>query len=111
MAQLEPYKQELEKLGASLVYIAAEKREGVWNPVKYLEQNPISYPFLVDEDRAITKAYGLYHAFSHDAFRIAHPATLVIDKGGVIRYIYRSEDQYDRAPVEELLAEVRGVQA
>jgi peroxiredoxin len=110
MAQLEPYKQELEKLGASLVYIAAEKREGVWNPVKYLEQNPISYPFLVDADRTITKAYGLYHAFSHDAFRIAHPATLVIDQGGVVRYIYRSEDQYDRAPVEELLAGVRGVQ-
>jgi len=52
----------------------------------------------------------LYHAFSHDAFRIAHPATLVIDQGGVVRYIYRSEDQYDRAPVEELLAGVRGVQ-
>jgi peroxiredoxin len=110
MAQLEPYKQELEKLAAGLVYIAAEKREGVWNPVKYLEQNPISFPFLVDEDRVITKAYGLYHAFSHDAFRIAHPATLVIDRVGVVRYIYRGEDQYDRAPIAELLAAVRGVQ-
>ena len=111
MAQLEPYKQELEKLAAGLVYIAAEKREGVWNPVKYLEQNPISFPFLVDEDRSITKAYGLYHAFSHDAFRIAHPATLVIDKSGVVRYIYRGEDQYDRAPIAELLAAVRAAQA
>jgi peroxiredoxin len=111
MAQLEPYKQELENLAASLVYIAAEKREGVWNPVKYLEQNPISFPFLVDEDRAVTKAYGLYHAFSHDAFRIAHPATLVIDTTGVVRYIYRGEDQYDRAPIAELLAAVKEVQA
>jgi len=109
MAQLEPYTQELEKLGTGLVYIAAEKREGVWNPVKYLEQNPISFAFLLDEDRAITKAYGLYHAFSHDAFRIAHPATLVIDKTGVVQYIYRGEDQYDRAPIEELLAAVKGV--
>jgi hypothetical protein len=32
MAQLEPHKQELEKLGASLVYIAAEKREGRLEP-------------------------------------------------------------------------------
>lgn len=104
MAQLEPYKEELDRLGARLVYIAAEKREGVWNPVKYLEQNPISYPFLVDEDRSITKAYGLYHAFSHDAFRIAHPATLVVDQQGVVQYLYRSDDQYDRAPVEEVLA-------
>jgi peroxiredoxin len=111
MAQLEPYKQELESLAAGLVYIAAEKREGVWNPVKYLEQNPVSFPFLVDEDRAITKAYGLYHAFSHDAFRIAHPATLVLDKAGVVRYIYRGEDQYDRAPIAELLAAVRAAQA
>ena len=107
MAQLEPYKQELDRIGTEFIYVAAEKRHGLWNPAKFLENNPISYPFLLDEDRSVTKAYGLYHAFAHDAFRIAHPATLVIDETRAVQYIYRGEDQTDRAPVEEVLAALR----
>ncbi len=91
-------------MGAGLAYIAAEKREGLWKPEKYLRENPIAFPFLLDEDRAVTKAYGLYHALSHEAFRIAHPATLVVDRAGVVRYIYRGNNQMDRAPMEEVLA-------
>ena len=91
----------------ALVYIAAEKRDGLWKPAKYLAVHPTTYPFLLDENRAVTKTYGLYHAFAHDAIRIAHPATLVVDRSGVVRYIYRGNDQTDRAPVEEVLAAVR----
>lgn len=93
----------MEKLEASLVYIAAEKRNGVWKPSKYFREHPSSFPFLLDEDRAVTKAYGVYHALGHDAFRIAHPATLVVDHSGTVRYIYRGEDQTDFAPVDEVL--------
>jgi len=104
MAQFEPLESTIEELGASVAYIAAEKPEGIWNPEKYLTEHPISFPFLLDEDRSVTKAYGLYHAFGHDAFRIAHPATLIVDRGGMIRYIYRGENQTDRAPVEEVMS-------
>lgn len=103
MAQLEPHKNEITKVGGDLVYIAAEKKDGLWKPAKYLAENPTSYPFLLDEDRSTTKAYGLYHALGSDAFRIAHPASLVVDRGGMVRYIYRGEDQHDRAPVEQVL--------
>ena len=107
MAQLEPYQAEFERLGAGLVYIAAEKRNGHWKPANYLHDHPTAFPFLLDEDRAVTKAYGLYHAIAHDAFRIAHPATLVVDRSGVVRYIYRGDNQTDRAPVDEVLAALR----
>ena len=107
MAQFEPHKEEIDKLGAGLVYVAAEKRKGVWKPVKYFSQHPISFPFLLDEDRSVTKAYGLYHALGHDAFRIAHPATLIVDRGGTVRYIYRGDDQTDRAPINEIFAVLR----
>ena len=110
MAQLEPLKEQIAQLGASLVYIAAEKREGVWNPAKYLSNHPVSFPFVLDEDRSVTKAYGLYHAFGHDAFRIAHPATLIMDGSGVLRYIYRGENQTDRAPVDEVSDSLRRIQ-
>jgi peroxiredoxin len=107
MAQFEPHREELERLGVGLAYVAAEKRHGIWKPEKYLREHPTAFPFLLDEDRAVTKAYGLYHSFGHDAIRIAHPATLVLDRSGLAQYIYRGENQLDRAPVEEVLAAVR----
>jgi peroxiredoxin len=107
MAQFEPHKGEISTLGASLVYVAAEKRKGVWKPVMYFSQHPISFPFLLDEDRSITKSYGLYHALGHDAFRIAHPATLIVDRGWTVRYIYRGDNQNDRAPIDEIFAVLR----
>lgn len=107
MAQFESRKTEIESVGAQLVYIAAEKRNGVWKPETYLKKHPISFPFLLDEDRAITKAYGLHHLIAHDALNIAHPATMVIDRGGVVKYIYRGANQHDRAPLDEVMAAVR----
>jgi peroxiredoxin len=103
MTQLESQKANIETAGAQLAFLAAEKRGGMWKPEKYLEKNPISSPFLLDEDRAVTKAYGLYHALGTDAIRIAHPATLVIDRNGVVRYIYRGDNQLDRAPLDNVL--------
>jgi peroxiredoxin len=90
-----------------LLFIAAEKRDGMFKPVKFLEKHPVSFPFLLDEDRTVTKAYGLYHWLATDAINIAHPATLVIDGDGTVRYIYRGENQADRAPMEQVLEAVR----
>jgi peroxiredoxin len=99
MAQLEPHQDEFRQSGAQVIYVAAEKRDGMFNPAKFLGAHPVSVPFLLDEDRAVTKAYGLYHRIGKDAFNIAHPATLVVDRGGFVRYIYRGDGQTDRAPV------------
>lgn len=97
----------IKDAGAHLVYIAAEKRGGMFKPEQYLAKNPVSVPFLLDEDRTITKAYGLYHRIGLDAIHIAHPATLVIDTGKMVRYIYRGDSQVDRAPAEPVLAAAR----
>src|ERR1700687_5819352 len=111
MAQFESRKPEIQAAGAQLVFIAAERRDGVWRPGKFLEKHPISGVFLLDEDRAVTKAYGLHHAFGTDALNIAHPATLVIGRdnngsnygGGLVRYIYRGANQLDRAPLDDVI--------
>jgi len=103
LTQFESRRPEIEASGAQLAFIAAEKRDGVWRPGKFLEKHPISSVFLLDEDRAVTKAYGLHHALATDALNIAHPATLVIDRSGVVRYIYRGDNQLDRAPLDEVL--------
>ena len=103
MAQLGPLKQTIDSIGGGLVLIAAEKKTGMFNPQKFLEEHPTPYPFLLDEDRAVTKAYGVYHRLGLDAINIAHPATFVIGRDGHIRYIYVGASQVDRAPVEEVL--------
>jgi peroxiredoxin len=107
MAQLEPMKNEIEQAGAQLVYIAAEKSTGVWKPAKFLQSHPVSYPFLLDEDRTVTKAYGLYHRLGVDAINIAHPATLVIDRDRKVEYIYRGNSQTDRAPFDQVMEAAR----
>lgn len=89
------------------MFIAAEKGDGLFKPGKFLEKHPVSFPFLLDEDRAVTKAYGLYHRLGRDAINIAHPASLVIDRQRLLRYIYRGDNQADRAPMEQVLAAVR----
>jgi len=107
MAQFESLKNEIEEAGAQLVFIAAEKREGFFKPAKYLSEHPVSFPFLLDEDRSVTKAYGLHHRFGHDAINIAHPATLIIDKSDTVRFIYRGKNQNDRIPVEAVVEVVK----
>ncbi|MBZ5629538.1 MAG: redoxin family protein [Acidobacteriia bacterium] len=109
MAQVEPIKNELAALGTSLVYIAAQKRGVVFHPEKYFAEHPISFPFLLDEDRRVTKAYGVYHAIGLDAFDIAHPATLVVERGGIIRMIYVGISQRDRMPVQAILKVLRAI--
>ena len=107
MAQVESMKDEIMRAGAELTFIAAEKRNGVFKPAKFLEKHPVSFPFLLDEDRVVTKSYGLYHLVGMDALNIAHPATLVIDRERNIGYIYRGDNQHDRAPLNEIIAAVK----
>jgi peroxiredoxin len=109
MAQVEPIKDELAALGVSLAYVAAQKRSGMFRPEKYFGEHSISFPFLLDEDRRVTKAYGVYHAVGMDAFNIAHPATFVIDRQGKIRLIYVGMDQHDRMPVQAIIETLRSI--
>src|ERR1039458_3672351 len=113
MTQFESRRAEIEAAGAQLAFIAAEKQDGVWKPGKFLEKHPIASVFLLDENRAVTKAYGLHHALAAEALNIAHPATLVIDRSGndrsgIVRYIYRGDNQLDRARLDEVLEVLQG---
>lgn len=109
MAQFEPLAGEIEHMNAQLFFIAAEKADGVWKPAKFLARHPVSFPFLLDEDRAVTRAYGLYHGFGKDAINIAHPATLVVGRDRTLRYIFRGDNQLDRAPVGDVMRAVESI--
>jgi peroxiredoxin len=101
---------ELRGTGAQLLYVAAEKRNGIWKPTEFLRKEPVSFPFLLDEDRAVTKLLGLYHRINWDSLHIAHPATLITDCSGIVRYIYRGINQADRAPLETVISILKNIQ-
>lgn len=90
-----------------MVFIAAQRRGGLFNPVSYLVEHPIQFPFLLDENRAVTKAYGVYHRIGFDAYDIARPATFVISTDRRVRYIYVGSSQTDRAPIQDVLSAAR----
>ncbi len=106
MARFEPRKAELEEVG-QVIFIAAQKRGGVFNPESFLQKHPVSFPYLLDEDREVTKAFGVYKALGVDSINIARPASFVIDQQGVVTFIYVGMNQMDRIPVEMLLRKVR----
>ncbi len=108
MTQFELRIPEIKAAGAELVFIAAEKRDGVWKPGRFFEKHPIASVFLLDEDRSVTREYGLHHALGTDGINIARPAALVIDRERRVRYIYRSDNQMDRAPLDEAVRTLSG---
>jgi peroxiredoxin len=108
MTQVESRIPEINAAGAEFAFIAAEKRDGVWKPGRFFEKHPIESVFLLDEDRSVTREYGLHHALGTDAINIAHPATLVIDRERWVRYIYRGDNQMDRAPMDEVVQALSG---
>jgi peroxiredoxin len=106
MAQFEPHKDRIERAGI-LLYIAAEKRTGFFKPEKFLAEHPITFPFLLDENRTVTKAYGIYHRLAHDAFNIARPASFVVNRNGILTFVYISKNQTDRAEVSVVVEQLR----
>src|SRR5262245_62103360 len=104
MAQLAPKKNEVEAKG-SLVFIAPQRRGGlVGDPVKFFagRKSRKEFPFLLDEERSVTKSYCVSHRFGMKAYEIARPATFVVDHNRVVRYVFVSDVQTEAAPLEEV---------
>ena len=75
----------------------------------YAQKNGITFPLLVDKTRQVIKAYGVYHWLSLEAYNIARPATFIIDKAQVIRYMYVGAHQFDLVKQAEVLESLEAV--
>lgn len=93
-------------MGVQVAGVFGQSAQGVG---AWLKQNPMPFPLLVDPDRAVIKRYGVWHPIGLDAFNIARPSAFLIDRGGTIRYIYVSRNQWDRPAPEDLLGEAANV--
>ena len=59
----------------------------------YIEETGLPFNILIDESRAVLKAYGVWHAVGLDAWNIARPALFLIDRSGAIRYSFVADRQ------------------
>ena len=75
------------------------------NPLR--EKKGLTYTFLTDPGSRTIKRYGI---LNEDHGEIPHPTALVIDKGGIVRFIRVAIDYKKRPSAEELLDVLRSLQ-
>lgn len=47
---------------------------------RWLHNNPLPFPLLVDESRAVAKAYGVHYWLSWEGFNLAKPSLFILDR-------------------------------
>ena len=74
---------------------------------RYADRRGIAFPLLMDRKRSVIKSYGVYHwlgLLAHNpAYNMARPSTFIVDKLGVIRFMYIGSHQFDLADQEEII--------
>ena len=107
MAQFESMREEFERAGLGLAYLAGQSRRGLLGAEGYFRNNPISFPYLCDQRRQVLRDYGVYRAVGLDGLRVAHPSVFLLDPEGIVRFFYVGENQRDRLSPQQLLEEFR----
>ena len=99
---------ELEKRGAGVAVIFAEKLERMRD---YLEKHSYPFPFLSDGKREVVKEYGVYVRVNFESVHIARPATFILDAEGIIRYNFIASIQTEYPEDEDLFPVLDNLQA
>ncbi len=89
-----------------VVFIAAQKIDGITGGRKFIEKRGYRFPILFDAERETTRAFGVYHLVGIDAFRIAYPAAFLIDPSGKILWIAVSRSQTELPTIDEFLSAI-----
>lgn len=75
----------------------------------YVEETGLPFNILVDESRAVLKAYGVWHRVGLDAWNIARPALFLIDRSGAIRYSFIADRQDEFPSKTDILAAIEAL--
>ena len=83
-----------------VVVVVCERQETV---DAYLAARPVPFPVLIDGDRNVTRAYGVWQRFSLPKGNIARPSSFLMDRCGYVQYAYAARLQIHAASLEEIL--------
>jgi peroxiredoxin len=82
--------------------------EDAGNVRRYLVAHPSPLTLLLDAERHVARAYGVHQRFGLGSWNIARPASFLIDRAGFIRLVFVGKLPIEAAPLEEILAALRG---
>ena len=68
------------------------------------------YRFLADRDLAVTKRYGLLHAGGGKGRDVPAPATVVLDRDGIVRWLTVADNFQVRPDPADVVRAVRALQ-
>jgi peroxiredoxin len=69
------------------------------------------FSFLSDPEGALLDAIGIRHRGGrNDGADIAYPTAMLVDEGGVVRWIFHSESYLGRARPEQIFAAIAELQ-
>ncbi len=89
-----------------VVAVVAQSSEKVKT---YIEETGLPFNILIDESRAVLKAYGVWHAVGLASWNIARPALFLIDRSGAIRYSFVANRQDEFPSHEEIVGAIEKI--
>ena len=100
LKDLTAYHSEFRDRDCRVVVVVCERQETV---DAYLAAGPVPFPVLIDGDRNVTRAYGVWQRFSLPKGNIARPSSFLMDRCGYVQYAYVARLQIHAASLEEIL--------
>ena len=98
---------DLEAAGAAILAISPDPNARSQDLAQRLK---VSYQFLTDADLVVTRRVGLVHAGGGEGGKdVPRPATMVIDRQGVVRWTALSDNVQTRPDSREVLRAVRAL--
>ena len=110
MAELQGLGAELseaERAGVEIIAVSPDSNE---QSQKVADGLRLGYRFVADRDLAVSRRYGLVHARGGpDGGDVPRPATVVLDRDGVVRWFSVSRNVQVRPDPGEVLRAVRSL--
>jgi len=98
---------EAERTGVEIIAVSPDSNE---QSQKVADGLRLSYRFLADRDLAVTRRYGLVHpGGGPDGRDVPRPATVVVDRDGVVRWFSVTHNVQVRPDPSDVLRAIRGL--
>ena len=98
---------EAERAGVEIIGLSPDTNE---QSQKMADGLHLGYRFVADPDLAVTRRYGLVHAHGgSEGQDVPRPATIVLDRDGVVRWFSVSSNFQVRPDPGEVLRAVRAL--
>ena len=95
----------IRDLDAEVLAVSTDRLSGADWAIDYLD---LGFPILVDPEAEVIHSYGVYDLLN-DGY--ATPSTFIIDKNGNVRWKYIGRNYYDRPSNQQIIAQLRQIQA